>query len=141
MLLNRLGLTDCGVEVGVERGLNARMILDSWFGEMLYLVDMWHTYEQSAWTVADVESNLHGHTGRYKTMVNTSVNAAKLFEDGSLDFVYIDADHSYQSMWDDLEAWGPKVVVIFLLKSTRVCITLHSSPAKKFTYNTRNTST
>jgi len=38
-----------------------------------------------------------------------SATAADLFEDSSLDFVYIDADHSYAAVKSDLEAWYPKL--------------------------------
>lgn len=36
-------------------------------------------------------------------------NAAKMIENFSLDFVFIDADHSYESVKKDIEDWDPKV--------------------------------
>jgi alkanesulfonate monooxygenase SsuD/methylene tetrahydromethanopterin reductase-like flavin-dependent oxidoreductase (luciferase family) len=38
-----------------------------------------------------------------------SVDAAALFDDESLDFVYIDGDHRYEAVKDDIDAWLPKV--------------------------------
>jgi Methyltransferase domain len=38
-----------------------------------------------------------------------SVDAAKLYEDKSLDFVFIDAGHEYDEIMSDLNAWYPKV--------------------------------
>lgn len=38
-----------------------------------------------------------------------SLEAAKLFVDGTLDFVMIDGDHSYEACKADIEAWLPKV--------------------------------
>jgi hypothetical protein len=38
-----------------------------------------------------------------------SEQAAGLFEDGTLDLVFLDADHDYQAVRRDLEAWFPKV--------------------------------
>lgn len=38
-----------------------------------------------------------------------SVDAARRIEDGSLDLVFIDADHSYQGCKTDIAAWLPKI--------------------------------
>jgi hypothetical protein len=39
----------------------------------------------------------------------SSEQAANLFEDGTLDFVFLDADHAYEAVRRDLAAWFPKV--------------------------------
>ena len=41
--------------------------------------------------------------------VSDSAAAASRYEDGSLDAVFIDADHSYESVARDIDAWRPKV--------------------------------
>lgn len=38
-----------------------------------------------------------------------SVAASKLFTDGYFDLVFIDADHSYQAVLQDISSWWPKV--------------------------------
>ena len=38
-----------------------------------------------------------------------SVKASRCFEDGELDFVFIDGEHSYEAAKADIEAWWPKV--------------------------------
>lgn len=38
-----------------------------------------------------------------------SLAAAHQFEDGALDFVFIDADHSYEGCTADIAVWAPKV--------------------------------
>jgi hypothetical protein len=40
-----------------------------------------------------------------------SATAALKFADGSLDFVYLDALHSYRDCMNDILAWFPKVCV------------------------------
>lgn len=41
----------------------------------------------------------------------TSVSASRLYDDESLDFVFIDGDHSYESVKDDINHWLPKVKI------------------------------
>jgi hypothetical protein len=101
-----------GAEIGVEQGDHAVQLLRSWSGCLL-LIDCWQvqdkqTYcDQAAyWTQADQEANYR------KTLVAIrafSVEAAKEVPDSSLDFVYLDANHSYSAVCADLRAWYPKV--------------------------------
>jgi hypothetical protein len=47
--------------------------------------------------------------GRGRIIRDYTHNAVKEFQDGELDFVFIDADHSYKGVKTDIEDWGPKV--------------------------------
>jgi GR25 family glycosyltransferase involved in LPS biosynthesis/cephalosporin hydroxylase len=42
-------------------------------------------------------------------IVSDSVEAAKNYKDGSIDFIFLDGDHSYEGLCRDLEAWLPKL--------------------------------
>ena len=44
-----------------------------------------------------------------KPMVMESLDAAAIFREKSLDLVFIDGDHSYQSVKNDIEAWRDKI--------------------------------
>jgi len=50
-----------------------------------------------------------GVTRLVHPIVSTSVRASRRFDDGSLDFVFIDACHTYAAVKADISAWLPKV--------------------------------
>ena len=45
----------------------------------------------------------------YKHLRMTSIQASTLFKNQSLDFVFIDASHSYIDVKNDILAWKPKI--------------------------------
>lgn len=55
------------------------------------------------------KKNLEPVEGFYTPIMTTSLEAAELYLDGSLDFVYIDAAHDFDSVCADIQAWYPKV--------------------------------
>lgn len=113
--LNAKGLTGKGVEVGVAEGLFSECILKTWHG-FLYCVDAWADlpgYEESYPQDANYQSateRLAPYWEHCELLRMTSLQAARAFEDESLDFVYLDADHTYSGVLADLEAWYPKLV-------------------------------
>lgn len=99
-----------GVEVGVKQASFSLHLLKFSPFKRLYSVDNWGGLATSAhkrnYLVAAV------HLAEFKTrsvMIKLdSTEAAELFQDKTFDFVYIDADHSYEAVRNDIQAWWPK---------------------------------
>lgn len=115
LLFKDLGLTT-GVEVGVEEGHYSEILCRRNPGVHLYCVDPWQAYAGYREHIDQVKlDGFHDAVVERMrpfgaTIVRKfSVEAAKDFSDGSLDFVYIDAAHDFFSVVDDLRAWLPKV--------------------------------
>jgi len=119
-MLNDMNLDGIGVEVGVCEGNYSEIILKMWRGKKLYLIDSWRFLPD------DIDFLNVDHNGQLNAMAKTfmktydygskavliresSVDASKLFIEGSLDFCYIDASHDKKNVMDDLNAWYPKV--------------------------------
>ena len=57
----------------------------------------------------DIEKNLEPVKGYVTPIHGSSHILYKKFPDESIDFLFIDADHSYEAVKKDLELWYPKV--------------------------------
>jgi hypothetical protein len=117
-LLNFLGLTGSGVEVGVLFGHYSRELLRTWRGEKLYLVDPWRPVDDYTDTASryDMEEVFHAmlenvtpYRERVSVCRSTSAEAVKNHVNSSLDYVYIDANHKYDHIIEDMNLWWPKV--------------------------------
>ncbi len=120
LLLNKLGLEGIGAEIGVEKGLYSEVLLGYSKLKKLYLIDPWKHFEgyNDPCNVNDglqqqkfeeTQKRLSKFIGRFEIVRMVSNDAVKLFADNSLDFVYIDANHSYKNVLSDINAWFPKV--------------------------------
>jgi predicted O-methyltransferase YrrM len=115
MMAKRYGWT-LGAEIGVWYGQTFFHLLDTVPGLVLFGVDIWTNEGPAPSHHTDQEANrrevlarvgLYG--GRAAIIEKPSLEAAKRFDDASLDFVFIDADHSFAAVCDDIKAWSPKV--------------------------------
>jgi hypothetical protein len=119
-LLKFHNLTGKGVEVGTWKGDFANVILNSWSGT-LYMIDPWRglgsEYDDVSNMVNEVNANAYhdtmisikGFEDRAFMLRGLSSELIDLFQDESLDFVYIDANHAYDFVVEDINLWYPKV--------------------------------
>mgnify|MGYP001602773977 CR=1 FL=1 len=110
-----LGIGLIGVEVGVNKGYNATYICDIIKPKILYLIDPWNNFFDPA------SGEVIGETQYFTTkellkpfpcckiIKDISYNAVNTFDNESLDFVYIDSEHTYPSVLQEVKQWYPKV--------------------------------
>ncbi len=108
-----------GAEIGVECGLYSEVLCRENPGVRLLCVDAWQKYRDYRDHVS--QAKLEGFAieaaarlapyPRATLVRQFSVEAARDVPDGSLDFVYIDANHRLERVIADLAAWAPKVRV------------------------------
>lgn len=108
-----------GVEVGVLKGETSHVLLDTCPNiQRLYGVDFYKAHtdhdtvrpQESMDKYKEIaEKNLERFKDRYELMHMNSTDAAKKFDDNSVDFVLLDGDHTYTGIKTDLESWYPKV--------------------------------
>jgi len=116
-----------GAEVGTKFGRCSDYFLRAFPRLYMYAIDKWDkdldvdsprdighdTYTSKHWNFRRIEfqfkETMRRHKGRYKMLQMASLDAAKRIEDGSLDFVFIDAQHTYKCVVEDILAWRPKI--------------------------------
>lgn len=108
-----------GCEVGVAFGTQSVAILKEAGVDKLYSIDPYKAYRDpfsagitpKHWDTLMhlVRSRLLPFGERSEFIRAASLEAVVQFEDGSLDFVYLDGDHNYGSIKKDLAAWVKKV--------------------------------
>ena len=107
-----------GVEIGVFKGQFSKEILSRWNGT-LYMVDVWrplgeeyedasnHSVHVNAY--AETMERIKGLEERGIMIRANSKSASEIFPDESLDFIYIDANHAYDFVAEDIKLWFPKL--------------------------------
>ena len=121
-LFSELGYA-VGCEVGLEKGKNAQTMFECIPNLKLFAID---PYKQHTHISSEATKYLRSWDDRYLRLVKKqaqkrlqsknaeiiekfSEDAVKDIPDNSLDFVYIDGDHSYDYFMLDIIIWGRKV--------------------------------
>lgn len=99
-LFQEFYLLGTGAEIGVKKGKFSEQILRNWKGKLL-CIDIW----EDETDYADAKKLLTDAV----LIKGYSKDIASTISDSSLDFIYIDANHHYECVMDDLNAWFPKV--------------------------------
>lgn len=105
-----------GAEIGVAGGDYSQKLCQNIPGLELHCVDPWEIYKEnrrgggrdqqySNWDKA--HRLLEGFNVTYHRCFSTE--ALKDFEDGSLDFVFIDGNHDFDYVMEDIIGWSRKV--------------------------------
>ena len=123
LMIDKLGLK-IGAEIGVDKGEFSKHIMDRSDIKKYYSIDTWQDGFGSNYRpdYYDKEGDV-----RYKeaqdtlmpyikndrlTMIRkTGLAASKYFGTESIDFCYIDGDHSLGGVYNDIMAWTPKVKI------------------------------
>jgi hypothetical protein len=129
-ILKRIPAGAVGAEIGVFAGDLSRALLQADSGLRLVLVDSWEgdgaayssasgdfTGDWHATLTAPAQEDFYQRTKkrvafaeqRARIIRKRSADALADVADGSLDFVFIDADHSYQGCASDIEGWLRKI--------------------------------
>ncbi|MDX0572175.1 hypothetical protein GOD68_18270 [Sinorhizobium medicae] len=130
-ILKRLAPSARAAEIGVLIGQTSEFLLRNRKDITLLMIDSWQTADNQPerYKATGDDHALHIDPARVKShrsqaearaklfpgratiMPLTSSEAAAKVEDGSLDLVFIDADHSKEGATEDISLWLPKVKV------------------------------
>jgi len=117
-LMNELGFK-VGAEVGVYSGIYSQILCKGIPNLKLYCIDSWKLYYPDYRDYSEQEKLDGGYAKAVERLKGFdveiikafSMDAVKKFDDNSLDFVYIDANHEYPFVIQDIIHWTKKVRV------------------------------
>lgn len=105
-----------GAEIGVYTGTYSEVLCHGNPNMKLYCIDPWTTYDseeiepyaKNQDALNKFYSEAKKRLSKYNCTIirKSSMDAVKDFKQGELDFVYIDANHSYQNVKEDVREWA-----------------------------------
>lgn len=121
MLINKLDYKIIA-EIGVDKGEFSKHLLDKSNIDKIYCIDSWmddfgseyrpkeYAYDGGSRMQVALQ-HLKAYSSKTVFLKNNSLDAAKNIQDSSLDFCYIDGDHSLEGIYTDVYTWIHKVKV------------------------------
>lgn len=102
-----------GAEIGVYNGATYFHLLDNAPNLSMIAVDKWAVndpvYGDLTQVGIDFIAKARGYGERSRVLYGETAQMARAVPNGTLDFVFIDADHSEAAVFSDIHAWTPKV--------------------------------
>jgi predicted O-methyltransferase YrrM len=111
-LLGEIGF-NVGAEIGVRKGRYSTILCKNNPRLKLYCIDPWNNYhpsytnERQEKIYQEALKNLKGFN--VEIIRETSMDAIKKFDDNTLDFVFIDGNHTFDFCCVDIIYWSKKV--------------------------------
>lgn len=108
-------------EIGVAGAHFSKQVLDTWksLGK-IHLIDAWKHFPEGYSDACNLPQEIQEE--RYQRVVldlashpkvsihrHLSIGASMFFENESIDFIYLDANHSTKAVREDLEHWWPRL--------------------------------
>ena len=120
LIYNTKLVTGVGAEIGVWKGDLSKVLLGQFPNRRLIMVDAWDSIPSSNGMMGCVLSDMIAAEAQAREMTvpfgdraivikASSMEASEEVPNCSLDYVFIDANHSYESVLQDLIAWEPKL--------------------------------
>jgi hypothetical protein len=110
-LLRKLPAGGTVAELGVDMGIFSRAILEYNQPKKLYLIDTWSSpaYPDANAAIVAQKFQMEIENAQVEIRRGFSFEQVEKFDDGSLDWVYIDTDHSFGTTMKELTAVAPKI--------------------------------
>ncbi len=126
-----IGEPEAGAEIGVHRGGTSAVLRAKFPKCRMFFVDAWKYWEEGEsynndkmgrnsaeeWhkIMEEAVSRIHSaEGGPFQIIHDTSRYASMMIKDKFLDFVFIDANHSYESVKEDIQLWLPKTKTLMM---------------------------